>query len=321
MSATNFNLNIIGGLKMNVKDIKKIDIHAHATPFREYFPPHWKNKPEGVMVSAETLIEMHDSLGIEKGIILPISSPEGQPSVMSSEACKYLVDKNPSRFDWFCNVDPRANMDKANCDLTFLLRHYKSLGAKGVGEITAHIDADDPKMLNLFAACEECDMPVLIHIAYHREWGYGIYDDLGLPRIEAVLKKFPGLKLIGHSQAFWSELSGDVTLETRGKYGESTVVPGGRVVELMQKYPNIYCDLSAGSGHHAMMRDEAFFAWFVEKFSDRIMYGCDICHPDNTHPFIFRDFLYRMIEEGKLREETYVKIVRENAIRILKLEV
>ena len=300
--------------------IQKIDVHAHATLFREYYPPHWADNPEGVLVSPEMLIEMYDRLGIEKGILLPVPSPEGQPSILSSESCKYMADKYPDRLGWFCNVDPRANMDSATSDLTYLLRHYKSLGAKGVGEVTAHMDADHPKLLNLYAACEECELPLLFHISYRRERGYGIYDDLGLPRIERLLKDFPKLTVIGHSQAFWSEISGDVTLETRGKYGVGKVAPGGRVVELMRNYPNLCCDLSAGSGAYAMMRDEEFAVAFFAEFSDRILYGCDICHVDNTHPFLLCEFLDRLLAEGKLSEDNYRKIVRDNAIRILKLE-
>ena len=69
-----------------------------------------------------------------------------------------------------------------------------------------------------------------------------------------------------------------------------------------------------------MMRDEEFTAQFIEKFSDRILYGCDICHAFNEHPFPFQSFLLRMVDEGKISEENYVKIIRENAIRVLKLE-
>ncbi len=304
---------------MDIKNIKKIDVHAHATLFPEYYPPSKENDPNSVFISAEQLIDFYDRLGIEKGILLPITSCEAQMSPLTSESCKYMADKYPDRFYWFCNVDPRAYKDTPNANLSHLLMHYKALGAKGVGEITAHIDADDPKVLNLFAACEACDMPVIIHIAPERHRGYGIYDDLGLPRIEKLLASFPKLKIIGHSQAFWAELSADVTEETRGKYPTGKVIPG-RIVELMEKYPNLYCDLSAGSGHNAMMRDEDFAVEFIEKYVDRILYGCDICHAYNTHPFPFQEFLLRLTEEGRISEENYVKIIRENAIRVLKLE-
>jgi len=303
----------------NVKNIGKIDVHAHATAFREYHPPHRPEDPDSVFVSAEQVIEFYDKLGIEKGILLPIVSPEGQTAPMTSEAAKYLTVKYPDRFYWFCNVDPRAFPNKKDGNLKNLINHYKLLGAKGVGEVTSQIAFEDPKAQNLFSACEECDMPVTIHIAPTVNNGYGLLDELGLPGLEKTLKNHPNLKILGHSQAFYSEISADVTAENRDQYPTGPVKEGGRMVELMRRYPNLYCDLSAGSGSNALMRDPEFAARFIEEFSDRLMYACDICHPTNTHPFPFADFLEKMLDDGKISEENYVKLVRENAIRILKL--
>ncbi len=304
---------------MDARELKLIDIHAHAILFHDYFPPQYRKGEALKWVSAEELLELYDRLGIEKGVLMPISAAEGLMSVISSESCKYLTVKHPDRFYWFCNVDPRAAGNKPNANLASIINHYKSLGAKGVGEITCPLPADHPKMMNLFAACEACDMPAMIHINTTTEKSYGIVDDLGLPRLETVLKTYPSLKLIGHSSVFWAEISGDITEEARNGYPTGPVQPGGRVVELMRKYPNLYCDLSAGSGHNAIMRDPEFGMAFLEEFQDRIMFGCDMCFPSNTHSFTFKAFLEEMLDTGKLREEVYRKIVRENAIRILNL--
>lgn len=306
----------------NIKNIKAIDVHSHATAFPQYFPPYqMDNDPTWRMVSGDELIAIYDKLGVEKSVLLPISSPEGQMSVLSSEQTKFLVDQHPDRFDWFCNVDPRAHQNAPGSDLVYLLEHYKKLGAKGVGEVTANLYVDDPKMEHFFAACEECDMPIMIHIAPKPYIDYGIYDDVGLPRIEKVLANHPNLKIIGHSQAFWAELSGDLTKETRGGYPTGKVVEGGTITRLMRKFPNLYCDLSAGSGSNAMMRDPEHAAKFFAEFSDRIMYGCDICTVHCDFTFTFRTFLDKMLDDGKLSAENYKKILRENAIRILKLDM
>ena len=92
-------------------------------------------------------------------------------------------------------------------------------------------------------------------------------------------------------------------------------------MELFRKYPNLYGDLSAGSASNALMRDPDFTAKFIEEFSDRLMYGCDICAPNPGFPYKFRDFLFEMVESGKISEENYRKIARDNAIRILKLDM
>ncbi len=300
----------------NVNEIKKIDIHAHVAVFPDYYPPIAMRTR---FVSPEEVIEFYDKLGIEKGVLLPISSPEGQASPMTSEACKWVTEKYSDRFYWFCNVDPRANINTPDSDLYSILEFYKSIGAKGVGEITSNIYFDDERTENLFAACEKLDMPILFHISPDFTH-YGLVDDLGLPRLEKMLAKFPKLKFIGHSQPFWSEMSADVTKETRNTFPKSKVIEG-RIPELMRKYDNLYCDFSANSGSNALMRDREYAKKFIAEFSDRIFYGCDICAPSNTHPFPFKDFLEEMCAEGKISEENYRKLVRENAISVLGLEV
>ena len=295
--------------------IKKIDIHAHAIMFREFFPAH---RGSTAFVSPEMVLDFYDKLNIEKGILLALVSPEAQMAPFTSEAGKYISTLYPDRFDWACCVDPRALDNTDDCDLGYLLSHYKALGAKGMGELTAQLYADDPKMDNLFGYCAELDLPVTIHIAPQFGGYYGIVDELGLPRIEKMLKRHPKLKLVGHSQCFWSEISADVTEETRGQYPTGKVIPG-RIVELMRSYDNLYCDFSAGSGANALMRDPEFAAKFIEEFSDRLMYACDICHPHNTHPFIFNEFLDNMVETGMISPENYAKFVRENAVRVYGL--
>jgi glyoxylase-like metal-dependent hydrolase (beta-lactamase superfamily II) len=139
---------------------------------------------------------------------------------MPNEMVKFIVDKYPDRFLWFCNVDPREGKNRADSDLGYLLEFYKSIGALGVGEITANIYADDPRLDNLFSFCEELDMPVTIHIAPEERGYYGIIDELGLPRIEKMLKKHPKLKVFGHSQCFWSEIGEPVQVDRFVEEGE-----------------------------------------------------------------------------------------------------
>ena len=296
--------------------IKKIDIHAHAIAFPDYVP---RNRWGTRMCSGEEVIRFYDELNIEKGVLLPISSPEAQITPMTSEACKYIADQHPDRFLWFCNVDPRAVSYAPDADLSLLLSQYKAMGAKGVGEMTAHVYADDPLMDNLLGCCVECDMPFLFHMAPSFGGFYGIIDEIGMPRLEKMMKKHPDLKVIGHSQAFWSEISATITEEKRNCYNDGKVVEG-RLAQLLREYGNLYCDLSAGSGSSALMRDPEYAARFVEEFSDRLLYGCDICGVDNTHQYIFNDFLDKMVADGMISPENYRKIVRENAIKLLKLE-
>ena len=134
-----------------------------------------------------------------------------------------------------------------------------------------------------------------------------------------MLKKHPDLKLIGHSAAFWSEISSDITQEERNGYPKGKVTEG-RMPKLMREYGNLYCDLSAGSGSNAMMRDPEYAARFIEEFADRIYYGTDVCAANATFQYDFDDFLTKMVNDGMISTTNYEKIIRKNAEKLLGLD-
>ena len=295
--------------------IKKIDVHAHVIPFPEFTANHMVGEK---FISAEQLLKKYDELNIESGVLLPLTSPEYHHEQITSCDCAYTASRFPDRFFWFCGIDPRAYFYNEKADLSKLLNHYKSIGAKGVGEVTAQLYFDDKLMDNFFYHCAECDMPVTIHIAPSIGGYYGIVDEVGLPRLEKMLKKHKNLKILGHSTAFWSHISADVTRATMTAYGTGKVIEG-RLAEMLRDYENLYCDFSAGSGMHAIMRDEEYGARFMEEFSDKILYGCDICLNSQDFAKDFDALLDRFVAEGKISQSVYQKFVRDNAIKLLKL--
>lgn len=297
-----------------METIKKIDIHAHAVAFPSYVPAYAQTGAK--FPSGEEMVEIYDKVNIEKGVLLPIVSPENQPTVMSTEGCMAVANQYPDRFVWFCNVDPR--MGTAYANMRYLLEYYKSCGARGFGELTVPFYADDPMLEKLYTCLEELELPLTIHISVPGSGRYGIMDELGLPRLEGILARHPGLKILGHSQVFWSEISADNNDEIRNGYPKGKVTPG-RITELMRKYNNLYCDLSAGSGMNAMMRDSEHAIAFFREFSDRILYGCDICQKASVFQYEFDAFLSGLRADGTLAEADYRKIVRENAVKLLGL--
>ena len=52
----------------------------------------------------------------------------------------------------------------------------------------------------------------------------------------------------------------------------------------MEKYPNIYGDLSAGSGANAISRDLEFGAAFIKRRADRLLFGTDYLSPGQNVP-------------------------------------
>jgi len=291
--------------------MKKIDIHVHTTMWEKAYL-----QPGCVSPTPADLRKSYAELDVDKAFILPLVSPEYKFSISTNEEAQYLAEKHSDLFYWCCNLDPRMGHNSAEYDFSEMLMYYKERGAVGLGELTANLPVDDPMMDNLFYHCAECDMPVIIHIATKNYNTYGIIDDIKLPKIEKLLKKYPKLKLVGHSQCFWSEISSDVTEENRGGYPTGKVTEG-RIVELMRNYPNLYCDMSAGSGFNAISRDLDFSGRFIEEFGDRLMYGTDICRPgQRTH---LAKWLDDSLASGLISEQNYKNICRENAIRIFNL--
>ncbi|MCK5739273.1 amidohydrolase family protein, partial [bacterium] len=92
----------------------------------------------------------------------------------------------------------------------------------------------------------------------------------------------------------------------------------GVVPKLFRQYPNLYGDLSAGSGWNALARDEDHALRFLEEFQDRLMFGTDICAPDTPTPLV--DLLTKFRQSGRLSEKIFQKVARENALRILEID-
>lgn len=284
-----------------------IDVHTHLGRIARHDP----------MVTAEDLIATMDKYRIDKAVLLPLdSTPEGNMFTFTNEQALDVYAKYPDRIIPFCKLDPRQGNNSPTTDFSWILEEYKELGCKGVGEITANIYIDDPRAKNFFKACGVAGMPVLFHLAEKFEGVYGLVDDIYLPRLENILKEFPDTILIGHAMSFWSEISADVNEKTRAGYPKGPVEPG-RLWELLEKYDNLYGDISAGSGYNAITRDPDMGYEFLDKFQDKLLFGTDYCHVGQELPIV--DFMRTSYEEGKISQSAYDKITHKNAQRILGL--
>ena len=295
---------------MEKQKVKKIDLHVHSILKKGI-----ERLSGGTYTTPEELRVIYDKLGIDKGVQLPAVSPECRHYILTNEESLELTKQNPDLYYWFCNIDPRWGNNTPNVDLSHFINYFKALGAKGVGEIMTNLPFDDPRMQNLFMHCEKCEMPILFHMGVKVGGCYGIVDELGLPGLENSLAAFPGLQFIGHSQVFWSQISSDVTEDTRSGYPTGKVIPG-RIVELMRKYPNLTADLSAHSGYNAVSRDPEFGYQFIEEFQDRLYFATDICDPRNEMKLSF--WLDDAYESDGITSEAYVKVCRNNALKLLE---
>lgn len=283
--------------------MKKIDLHLHLTPFQ--LPKLGKMN----LTSGKNMLPHLEELGIEKGVLM--SSSEGGLPFGTNKANRKICQQFPDRYAWMCAVDPKGKEPVYD-----RLARFKSQGAIGIGELTVNRRLDDPFFRELFAAAEKLNMPVTIHMSPEVGYSYGVVDDPGLPLLEQVLKTYPNLMILGHSQTFWIEMSADAPKEkeARNQWGDGPVIPGGRVPELFEKYPNLYGDLSANSGSRAIMRDEEFGLAFLERYADRLFFATDMVNKDMVFPL--GAWLDEKAASGDLSREAYEKIIRTNAQRI-----
>ena len=292
-----------------------IDIHGHAyrinpVPFRKEGGPRW--------VTPEKLVRFFDCHNIEKGVLMPLGSPECNLP-QTNEDILEMAERFPGRFIPFCNVHPRAMYNDPRSPLEEMMEMYKAAGCKGIGEATYNLSFMDPFMQNWFRAVEKVGFPMTFHLAHQLGGCYGIYDEPGLPGLEYTLRTFPKLRMLGHSQTFWAEIG---TLKT---IGDRAIYPKGKVTEgvvpkLLRKYKNLYGDLSAGSGANALMRDPDYAVQFLNEFQDRLCFGMDICYaPKEDAPVPLADFLIQLRDSGKISETVFNKVARENAVAILGL--
>lgn len=290
-----------------------IDIHVHAQ--RVPGPPRNGDRD---FSSPEWLLARYAKIRVEKAVLLPLVSPECRYSLTTTEDILEIAEKYPDRFIPFCNVDPRAISDRPDAPLGQILSYYKDRGCKGVGEVTANLPFDDPRVENLFRYCEELGLPITFHISPTLGGNYGLYDEPGLPLLERALEKFPNLVFLGHSQAFWIEIAPPDPSVSRNSYPDTPITSEGAVQRLMRKYPNLHGDLSAGSGYNALARDLDHATSFLNEFQDRLYFGTDICAPNTPTPLV--DLLKTMRRDGRISRTVFYKIARKNAIRLLHLQ-
>jgi len=98
-----------------------------------------------------------------------------------------------------------------------------------------------------------------------------------IERFYKILEKFPTVNFIGHAQTWWSNL--DKNCDQKTMYPTGKITPGGITDLLLTDYPNMFGDLSAGSGLNALNRDPDFTRDFLRRHQDKLLFGSD-CNDD-----------------------------------------
>ncbi|QSH41031.1 amidohydrolase family protein [Lentisphaerota bacterium ZTH] len=290
-----------------------IDAHAHAVR-----KPYYRGKNNAPFPTAEQLDNYYAKAGIEKACLLPLIGPEFFLP-QSNEDILDMAEKF-ERFVPFCNIHPFAVDHSADADLADLMKHYRDLGCRGIGEVICLLPFDNPFVYNFFKCAQDARLPVTVHIAHRHDRVYGLYDTPGLPGLEETLSRFEDLIIVGHSQTFWAEIAELDTVNDRSGYPAYPVREEGAVPRIMRKHPNLYADLSAGSGFNALNRDHNYAVKFLNEFQDRLMFGLDICaDPATANISGLKKLLEDFRGEKKISAEVFEKIASGNASRLYNI--
>ncbi|MBE7539197.1 MAG: amidohydrolase family protein [Opitutaceae bacterium] len=255
--------------------------------------------------TAKQLLAHQAAMGISFTILLPAGSRFGLAAgVNPYPETKALAEQYPDRFRWF------ANEVSDQPDAIEVMRRQLEAGAIGIGEQKFDVDCDSASIERVAALAREFGVPVLLHFQQ------GTYNH-HLERFPRILEKFPTVDFIGHAQTFWGNISKDY--DESVLYPKGSVKPGGLTDRLLSEHPNMYADLSAGSGYQAFIRDEDHARAFFARHQDKLLYGSDCSDPVGRGPACSgsRQILsVKRFAPSKLAER---KILYGNARRVLKL--
>ncbi|MFZ5940534.1 MAG: amidohydrolase family protein [Bacteroidota bacterium] len=95
----------------------------------------------------------------------------------------------------------------------------------------------------------------------------------GFNELEQALLDFPNICFVAHGPNFWNHFSTRMYPHRFHETGE--VHEKGLIWDLLEKYPNLRCDMSGFSAWNALQRDVELTCEFMEKFSLKILFGTD----------------------------------------------
>jgi len=220
------------------------------------------------------------------------------------------MQRYPDRFIGGWAPDPRDSSSRLRLSSAVSLH-----GIRVYGELKCRMRYDSPDAIATFRYCGELGLPVLFHLEAPEyrlrqqsrdpgKWPEWYGGDISV--VDRMCRQCRDTVFIGHGPGFWREISGGAARNVKA-YPDGPVRPGSRLLKILRRHSNLYCDLSAGSGHNALARDLEHAKAFLDEFQDRVLFGRD------TFDSALLDFLETLGLDPVVR----AKILRENAERLL----
>lgn len=251
------------------------------------------------------LLRHQRTMGITKTVLLPAGSKFGlEADAGGNDTVMSFSKQHRGEFIYFANELPDIP------EAASVIRRYLKSGAIGIGEQKFQVECDSPHIYKIAEIAREHRVPVLMHFQH------GKYN-VGFERFHKVLEKFPDVNFIGHAQTWWGHI--DKKHEPAVMYPKTRVTPGGLTDRYLADYPNVYGDLSAGSGLNSMLRDEEHAREFLKRHQDKLMYGSDCNDKIGEGPKCSGTQCLAAVRRLAPDARAIRKILHDNAASVLKI--
>jgi len=244
-----------------------VDIHQHLG---------YSGRPDDVLLSHQRV------MGATTTILLPAGRPVSRPSThdgvsnglqaecLGNEACRQFAKAHGKAFAFGANEVPDIE------GATEEIERYLKRGGVIIAEQKFGVECDAPAMQKIYELAQAHRVPVLMH------WQFQMYN-YGFERFYKMLEKYPRVTFLGHAQTWWANVDKNNADQTV-MYPKGPVTSGGLTDRYLSDYPNMYGDLSAGSGLNALTRDEDFTRDFLTRHQDKLVYGSDCSDLEGSGP-------------------------------------
>ncbi len=250
--------------------------------------------PEGQRggVPIEEYLAKMDRAGIERSLLIAVRC--GDLNVRGSFEIPYqrvakICARYPQRFSGLAGVDPFRGMQGLR-DLEIAVREYGFVGA----HLYPHwfgLAPDHAKYYPYYAKCCELDIPIMMQVGqnliYSRERRL---PSVGRPiSLDQVAIDFPELRLLGiHIGVPWTD----------------------EMIAMAWKHENVFIGVDAYAPKHW----PAALVKYLDSYGrSKVLFGTD-------WPVIDPERAVREIEVLALRAETRKALMRDNALRVFKLQ-
>jgi predicted TIM-barrel fold metal-dependent hydrolase len=250
-----------------------IDIHQHTNYGAKRDAGPLYKQITAARTDADLLAHQR-AMGITKTILLPAGRPVYRASTHNgrgngldsscsgNDDCMAVALQYPKEFAFGANEVSDLE------DAPVIVETYLKLGACIIGEQKFGVECDSEEMQKLYKLAEAYRVPILMH------WQAGSYN-YGFDRFHKMLAKYPKVNFIGHAQTWWANVDKANVDNPKALYPKGKVTPGGLTDRYLRDYPNMFGDLSAGSGYNAFNRDPDHGRAFFARHQDKLLYGSD----------------------------------------------